>query len=197
MLRSWRLNYAHEDCHYATADQGIKRPRFHCYRHYLLALKTLLDSHVLRCQPVKSGRQNPSPDLHRRLLSPSLNRRKGHPKLLLAKLLFPKLRQSRPLQSVQIGAFCLPTTKDELLALLLLGWFSASNLASLWFIIASCIIALELFCCPSCSKAGDQLLLNLPDFQLIYREAVSKRNISAVSAQLRHLGRSTIAIVSS
>ena len=44
MLRSWRLNYAHDDCHCAIADQGIKRPCFHCYRHYLLALKTLQNS---------------------------------------------------------------------------------------------------------------------------------------------------------
>ena len=48
MLRSWRLNYAHDDCHCATADQGIKRPRFHCYRHYLLALKTLHNSRFSR-----------------------------------------------------------------------------------------------------------------------------------------------------
>ena len=44
MLHLWRLNYAHDDCHCATADQGIKRPCFHCYRHYLLALKTLHSS---------------------------------------------------------------------------------------------------------------------------------------------------------
>ena len=47
MLRSWRLNYAH-DCHCTTADQGIKRPRFHCYRYYLLALKTLHNSRFSR-----------------------------------------------------------------------------------------------------------------------------------------------------
>ena len=32
MLRSWRLNYVYDNCHCATAEQGIKRPRFHCYR---------------------------------------------------------------------------------------------------------------------------------------------------------------------
>ena len=48
MLRSWRLNYAHDNCHCATADQGIKRPRFDCYCHYLLALKTLTNSRFSR-----------------------------------------------------------------------------------------------------------------------------------------------------
>ena len=47
-----------------------------------------------------------------------------------------------------------------------------------------------------CSKVGGQLMLN-PDWPPIYIEAVSKRNTSAASAQLRHLGRSTIAIASS
>ena len=48
MLRSWRLNYAHDDCHCVTADQGIKRPRFHCYRYYLLAFKMLHNSRFSR-----------------------------------------------------------------------------------------------------------------------------------------------------
>ena len=100
MLHSWRLNYTHDDCHCTTADQGIKKLHFHCCLHYLLMLKTLHNSHLSRCQPVKSGRQNPSPDLR-------LNRRKGDPKLLLA-----KLSQTGPLQNVQIRASCLPTTKD-------------------------------------------------------------------------------------
>ena len=123
MLRPWRLNYVHDDCHCATADQGIKSRAstaivisrastaivIICSRSKRF---TTLYSRVSRCQTVKSGRQTPSPDLRRRLLSPSLNRRKGHPKLLLAKLLLPKLSQTRPLQNVQIGASCLPTTKD-------------------------------------------------------------------------------------
>ena len=58
MLRSWRLNYAHDDCHCATADQGIKRPRFHCYRHYLLALKTLHNSRFSRFKmPTRQNRK--------------------------------------------------------------------------------------------------------------------------------------------
>ena len=48
MLRSWWLNYTHKDCHCATADQGIERPRFHCYHHYLLTLKTLHNSRLSR-----------------------------------------------------------------------------------------------------------------------------------------------------
>ena len=115
MLRSSRLNYVHDDCHCVTADQGVKGPRFHCYRHYLLALKLLSQLSILTFQDASSSKAEgkiQAPDLRRGLLSLSLNRRKGHPKLLLAKLLLLKLSQTRPLQNVQIGASCLPTTKD-------------------------------------------------------------------------------------
>ena len=46
------------------------------------------------------------------------------------------------------------------------------------------------------SKVGGQLMLN-PDWYPIYIKAVSKRNTSAATAQLRHQGRNTIATATS
>ena len=63
MLRSWRLNYAHDDCHCATADQGIKRPRFHCYCHYLLSLKTLHNSRFSRFKMPTRQKRKPKSKL--------------------------------------------------------------------------------------------------------------------------------------
>ena len=144
MLRSWRLHYTH-DCHCTTADQGIKRPRFHCYRYYLLALKTLHNSrfsrfkmpthqkrkaksktgpaqetNVTQPEPQEGASQAPA----RQAPSPQAEPDPPHPE------------PSRSLLSADKQG-----RSQNLLALLLLGWFSSSYLASLWYIIASCIIA--------------------------------------------------------
>ena len=205
MLCSWRLNYAHDDCHCATADQGIKRPRFHCYRHYLLALKTLHNSRFSRfkmptCQKRKA-KSKPGPAQEITVTQPEPQ--EGASQAPARQAPAPQAEPDPPPPECPNWSLLSADNQgrtQNLLALFLLGWFSSSNLTSLWFIIASCIIATGtillyiLFECWWSTTAE-------PGFPAdLYRsgsKAQHKRSISAVSAQLRYLGRSTIAIASS
>ena len=201
MLRSWRLNYAHDDCHCATADQVIKRLRFHCYRHYLLALKTLHNPRfssfkMPTCQKRKA-KSKPGPAQETTVTQPEPQ--EGASQAPACQAPAPQAEPDPPPPECPNWSL-LSADKQELThnvsALLLLVWFSSSSLASLWFIIASCIIATGTILL-SISFEGSWSTAAEPGFPAVYIKAAPKRNISAVSAQLRHLGRSTIAIASS
>ena len=183
MLRSWRLNYAHDDCHCATADQGIKRLHFHCYRHYLLALKMLHNSWFSRFKmPTRRKRKaksKPGPAHETTVTQPELQEGASQAPALQAPA--PQAEPDPP--PLECPNWSLLSADNQgwtqnRLALFLLGWFS-SNLVSLWFLIASCIIATGTILLFILFKAWGQLLLNL-DFPLIYVEVDPERNISTV-----------------
>ena len=179
MLRS-------DDCHCATADQGIKRLHFHCYLHYLLALKMLHNSWFSRFKmPThwkRKAKSKPGPAQDTTVTQPELQEWASQAPALQAPA--PQAEPDPPPPECPNWSLLSADNQgrtQNLLALLLLGWFSSSSLVSLWFIIVSCIIATGAILLFILFKGWGQLLLNL-DFPPIYVEAVPKRNISAALA---------------